>query len=72
MLKSKPSPALSLRASIKQVHSQQQVITSRIIHARRVLVREAVNVFGVRQRSSGDWEIADIRLPDPENFRGEY
>ncbi|WVO24255.1 uncharacterized protein IAS62_005619 [Cryptococcus decagattii] len=69
MLKSKPSPALSLRASIKQVHSQQQVITSRIIHARRVLVREAVNVFGVRQRSSGDWEIADIPLPDPENFR---
>ncbi|KAL0242204.1 hypothetical protein I308_105833 [Cryptococcus tetragattii IND107] len=69
MLKSKPSPALSLRASIKQVHSQQQVITSRIIHARRVLVREAVNVFGVRQRSSGDWEIAGIPLPDPENFR---
>ncbi|KIR25881.1 hypothetical protein I309_05321 [Cryptococcus deuterogattii LA55] len=69
MLKSKPSPALSLRASIKQVHSQQQVITSRIIHARRVLVREAVNVFGVRQRSSGDWEIAGIPLPDPEFFR---
>ncbi|OXB33524.1 hypothetical protein J007_06808 [Cryptococcus neoformans] len=69
MLKSKPSPASSLRASIKQVHSQQQVITSRIIHARRVLVREAVNVFGVRQRSSGDWEIAGIPLPDPETFR---
>lgn len=62
--------AADLRANIALVRSQQHDIGKRIIHARRVLVREAVDVFGVQRRKN--WEIAGLQLPpSPELFRLE-
>lgn len=60
------SPA-DLRAQIAFVRAQHREVGKRIIQARRVLVREVVDVFGVQRRKG--WEIAGIELPAPENFR---
>ncbi|WVQ83499.1 hypothetical protein IAT38_005640 [Cryptococcus sp. DSM 104549] len=73
-LQAGPSPSTSLQAAIKRVKVQQRETTYRIVHARQVLVREAVTVFGVWQRSGtagqpGEWEIAGLVLPSPERFR---
>ncbi|WVR04099.1 hypothetical protein IAU60_001098 [Kwoniella sp. DSM 27419] len=67
--RSAPSPAFKFSNAIKRCKVQQQVTASHIVHARRVLVREAVAVFGVRKRTSGDWEIAGLILPSPDAFR---
>lgn len=62
--------AADLRANIALVRSKQHDVGKRIIHARRVLVREAVDVFGVQRRKA--WEIAGLALPaSPELFRLE-
>lgn len=62
--------AADLRANIALVRSKQHEVGKRIIHARRVLVREVVDVFGVQRRKN--WEIAGLQLPSsPELFRLE-
>ncbi|WVQ94346.1 hypothetical protein IAU59_001425 [Kwoniella sp. CBS 9459] len=68
-LKAEPSPSIALQESINRCRTRQAEVSSNIIHARLVLVREAVAVFGVRQRSSKEWEIASLVLPSPEAFR---
>lgn len=52
------------------VRQQQREVGKRIIQARKVLVREAVDVFGV-QRTRG-WEIAGLELPPPDLFRSGF
>ncbi|CAK9786681.1 hypothetical protein CC85DRAFT_286829 [Cutaneotrichosporon oleaginosum] len=49
------------------VRQQQREVGKRIIQARKVLVREAVDVFGVQR--TRDWEIAGLELPPPDLFR---
>lgn len=61
-----PSVA-DMNARIVAVRQQQREVGKRIIQARKVLVREAVDVFGV-QRTKG-WEIAGLELPPPDHFR---
>ncbi|BEI80166.1 hypothetical protein CcaverHIS002_0106950 [Cutaneotrichosporon cavernicola] len=56
-----------MAARIATVRQQQREVGKRIIQARKVLVREAVDVFGV-QRMRG-WEIAGLELPPPDLFR---
>ena len=53
------------------VDRQQTVVTRNLAEARRVLVREAVSVFGLRKGSGkqSQWEIAGLSLPSPESFR---
>ncbi|WVQ77794.1 hypothetical protein IAR50_007484 [Cryptococcus sp. DSM 104548] len=68
-VKAHSSPATYLQQSINRTRMRQQDTTARIIHARQVLVREAVAVFGLCARPSGEWEIAGLVLPDPERFR---
>ncbi|KAK8843936.1 hypothetical protein IAR55_006728 [Kwoniella newhampshirensis] len=68
-LRTAPSVALRLEHALKRIRFQQQDATSRIVHARQVLVREALSVFGLHQNSRRDWEIAGIVLPSPEVFR---
>lgn len=65
-IKSVPSVA-DMNARILAVRQQQREVGKRIIQARKVLVREAVDVFGV-QRNKG-WEIAGLELPAPDLFR---
>ncbi|WVN90517.1 uncharacterized protein L203_105753 [Cryptococcus depauperatus CBS 7841] len=62
-------PALRLQTSLKNIQFQLRDTESRIIHARQVLIREAVDVFGLKQHRSGAWEIAGLILPLPEAFR---
>lgn len=50
-------------------HRLQLDVTRRLTEARRVLIREAVAVFGVLQSPMNGWEIAGIPLPSPDNFR---
>lgn len=59
-----------LRPQISAVKSQQREVGKRVIQARRVLVREVVDVFGV-QRAGKAWEIAKVELPAPEALRSE-
>lgn len=64
-----------LRAQIALVRQQQREVGKRIIQARRVLVREVIDVFGVQevQRRHGMvWEIAGMEFPAPERFRREF
>lgn len=58
---------------LETVNRQQATITRNLAEARRVLVREAVSVFGLRKGSGKqkDWEIAGLPLPSPEAFRRE-
>ncbi|KAL7419869.1 hypothetical protein Q5752_005785 [Cryptotrichosporon argae] len=58
----------ALEKSIDENAKQQQDVAKRLIHARRVLVREAIEVFGVLEGRHG-WEIAGAVLPSPESFR---
>jgi hypothetical protein len=48
------------------VEPEPALPTAAIIHARRVLAREALNVFGVTRSS-----IAGLLLPSVEHFEGE-
>ncbi|RXK35678.1 hypothetical protein M231_07051 [Tremella mesenterica] len=44
-------------------------LTKFFVRARVVLIREAINVFGLRRRSTGEWEIAGNVLPPSDEFR---
>jgi hypothetical protein len=55
--------------NLEDVKHQQHFVNVRIVHARGVLVREAIAVFGVQYE--GDWQIAGLRLSAPEDFIGE-
>ena len=56
---------------MRAVERQQLEVTRQLVDARRVLVREAVSVFGVRKTPKHGWEIARLPLPSPELFRCE-
>lgn len=56
----------TLATDLTEVVHRQSDIDNRIIHARGVLVREAIAVFGVQED-----EIARLKLPPPGHFRRE-
>ncbi|KAI5454772.1 hypothetical protein NCC49_003656 [Naganishia albida] len=61
----------SVRESIASTVRARESLAGRITHARRVLVRAALDVFGVRPSPSGgqeEWEVAGIRMPPPGRF----
>jgi hypothetical protein len=68
-----PEPLLLRRVDedIDGVLRQQEEVTRKLADARRVLVREAVSVLGLRKGASkqSHWEIAGLPLPPPEMFR---
>nr|XP_031859084.1 uncharacterized protein CI109_005434 [Kwoniella shandongensis]KAA5526156.1 hypothetical protein CI109_005434 [Kwoniella shandongensis] len=68
-LRTGPSEVNQLENAVKRVLLQQRDTTSRIIHARQVLVREAITVFGLHTTSKGEWSIAGLVLPSPDAFR---
>ncbi|OCF78373.1 hypothetical protein I204_00313 [Kwoniella mangroviensis CBS 8886] len=68
-LQSSAKPEASFRNAIKRCEEQQRDIGYHIINARRVLVREAVNVFGLKKKSIGEWTIAGLTLPSPDALR---
>ncbi|KAK4690051.1 hypothetical protein P7C73_g73, partial [Tremellales sp. Uapishka_1] len=61
------SPVAKTQQVLAQIARQQHDISLRLTHARRVLVREAIDVFGLRKK--GEWEIAGMPIPSPETFR---
>ena len=66
------SQELGLRRSLLiNVDRKVQEVSRRIVHARRVLVKEAIGVFGLHHRPLGGWEIAGMPLSDPRDFTGE-
>jgi hypothetical protein len=62
-----------LDGELEAVDRQQATITRNLAEARRVLVREAVSVFGLKKGigKQNQWEIAGLPLPSPQTFRGE-
>ncbi|WVF66733.1 hypothetical protein IAT40_001475 [Kwoniella sp. CBS 6097] len=68
-VKSQSSPVIALQNDIKRYRIRQAEVSSKILKARSVLVKEAVAIFRIRQRSTGEWEIATLVLPSPEAFR---
>lgn len=56
----------TLRFALAEVRRRQSDVERRIFHARRVLVREAIAVFGLDEH-----EIARLALPSPDAFRRE-
>jgi len=65
------NPAEEVRSAIRAVKGQQADVARKTLHARKVLVRETIAVFGVQQRLSSEWEIAGLALPPPDAMRGE-
>jgi len=59
-------PSDVLRSALIETRKRQVEVKRRIVHARQVLVREAMAVFGLN-----DHEIAKLELPSPDTFRGE-
>ena len=55
-----------LHPTLADVRRRQADVDSRIAHARQVLVREAIAVFGLQEH-----EIARLPLPSPDAFRRE-
>ena len=53
---------------IDDVRLQQTAIDHRLAHARKVLVPEAVSVFGVELSHEG-WSIAGLLLPPPQDLK---
>ncbi|WWC68923.1 uncharacterized protein I206_102859 [Kwoniella pini CBS 10737] len=53
----------------RAIGNKQHATAYHIINARRVLVQEAVAVFGLNKRPKGEWAIAGIVLPAPDAFR---
>lgn len=58
-----------LAERISFISRKQLDVTKKLAEARRVLVREAVAVFGVIQSPLTGWEIAGMPLPTPDAFR---
>ena len=59
------------RAAVERIDKLSEDLGKRILHARRVLVREAIGIFGVHQDSLRMWQIAGLRLPCPEKMKSE-
>ena len=59
-----------MEEQILDVRTKTVTVERRLIHARSVLVREAIGVFDLKQKS-GLWRIAGKPLPSPEDFRRE-
>ena len=55
-----------LQIALIETRRRQKEVDDRIVHARRVLVRETFTVFGLNKR-----EIAGLPLPSPDAFRRE-
>nr|XP_019012363.1 uncharacterized protein I206_03210 [Kwoniella pini CBS 10737]OCF51144.1 hypothetical protein I206_03210 [Kwoniella pini CBS 10737] len=68
-LRAVPSSEPRIRFAIQHCQSEQHATAYHIINARRVLVQEAVAVFGLNKRPKGEWAIAGIVLPAPDAFR---
>ncbi|WVW79679.1 hypothetical protein I302_101648 [Kwoniella bestiolae CBS 10118] len=68
-LRSSPSPEITLKNAIKRCEDEQRTASYHIVNARRVLVREAVNVFGLSKGAVGEWTIAGLTLPSPDALR---
>ncbi|WWC59911.1 uncharacterized protein I303_102473 [Kwoniella dejecticola CBS 10117] len=64
-----PSAEVELRSAIEKCQSQQNTTAYHIVNARRVLVQEAIAVFGLTKNTMGEWTIAGIVLPGPDAFR---
>lgn len=69
--RSDPERATTKRKrDILEARRTQADIQQRILHARRVLIGEAVQIFGICKAVSG-WSIAGIELPIPGELRSE-
>jgi hypothetical protein len=55
--------------AITGVEQMQKDVALRILHARKVLVTEAIGIFGI-SNDGGMWSIAGLDLPDPVTMRG--
>lgn len=62
------STTRAVQDEIRAVRQRQREVSRGLVRARKVLVAEAVKIFGIRQRKV--WEIAGIPLPPSEEFRG--
>ena len=61
---------VGIEAAINDVKRQQAGVDHRLTHARRVLVPEAVSVFGVEDSDEG-WRIAGLALPLPHDIKSQ-
>lgn len=59
------------KRDITDARRKQIEINDRILHARRVLVTEAVSIFGIRELA-GVWTIAGLAIPSPEDLRRKW
>jgi hypothetical protein len=69
---SKPVKLPPTQPEVPHLLQQQADIDRRLSQARKVLVDEVVNVFGVKHRHDGIWEIARVPLPPPDGFRRKW
>lgn len=71
-----------LVAEIADTRRATLLLGQRLRHARRVLVLETIDIFGIKRthredvRGKGkmtadDWEIVGLTMPRPERFTGE-
>lgn len=75
-------PERDLAAKIEETRRARLLLGQRLRHARRVLVLETIDIFGVRRAPkedakgkgkmvADDWEIVGLTMPPPERFIGE-
>jgi hypothetical protein len=64
----------SQRQSSPDAHrrKQQAETSRRILHARRVLISEAISIFRVESKPNGVWSIAGRSLPSADRMQCEY
>lgn len=60
-----------IRETITSTERTTQKLEEEVTHARRILVREALDVFALRP-ADDDWEIAGLRMPAPARFTGTF
>ena len=60
------------RRVVQHVTKRADDVGKRILHARRVLVQEAIGIFGVQQDKKKVWRIAGLSLPGPEQMRSGF
>jgi len=70
-LESRSTSLVSQRRVLNQVNARITDVGKRILHARRVLVQEAIAIFGVQQDITQVWSIAGLLLPGPEGMKCE-
>lgn len=64
-----PDPSV-VREEIATIQRATSRLGEEITHARRILVREALDVFGIRQVEE-EWHVAGLRMPAPARFTGK-